>query len=178
MTTTDERPDMAELLQGGAMLPMHGLTEATHIGKDDLPFVDLGDGSSIQLLQADLNQGLWVINSRFAPGYSVPKHYHTGSVFAVTHSGSWYYKEYPEYVNRAGSYLYEPAHSVHTLMVSQDNEGDTEVWFAIYGANINMTEEGQVTGVVDAQGILGIYRAVCEQQGLSHEKVIVIGEPE
>ncbi|MFP6663299.1 MAG: 2,4'-dihydroxyacetophenone dioxygenase family protein [Deltaproteobacteria bacterium] len=177
MATTDEQPDMAELLQAGATLPTHGLTEAMHIGKDDLPFVDLGDGSTLQLLQVDLNQGLWVINTRFSPGYKVQKHYHTGPVFAVTHSGSWYYKEYPDDVNRAGSYLYEPAHSVHTLMVSEDNEGDTEVWFAINGANINMDEEGRVVGVVDAQGVLGVYRALCEAQGVSHEKVIVIGEP-
>lgn len=171
-----ETPDMAELLQGGAMVPTHGLTEAIHIGKDDLPWIDIGDGSEIQLLQADLNQGLWVINSRFQPGYQVQTHYHTGAVFAVTLSGSWYYEEYPEYVNRKGSYLYEPAHSVHTLTVSKDNEEATEVWFAIYGANINIEKDGRVTGVVDTQAILGVYRALCEQQGLSHEKVIVIGE--
>jgi 2,4'-dihydroxyacetophenone dioxygenase len=177
MATTEDRSGMGELLQGGAMLPTRGLTEAMHIGRDDLPFVDLGDGSTLQLLQVDLNQGLWVINACFSPGYKVQTHYHTGSVFAVTHSGSWYYEEYPDYVNRAGSYLYEPAHSVHTLTVSEDNPGDTEVWFAIYGANINIDKEGQVVGVVDAQGILGLYRAFCEQQGLSHEKIIVIGEP-
>lgn len=172
-----ETPDMGELLQGGAMVPTHGLTEAIHIGKDDLPWVDIGDGSELQLLQADLNQGLWVINSRFSPGYKVQTHYHTGAVFAVTMSGSWYYEEYPDYVNRKGSYLYEPAHSVHTLVVSEDNDEVTEVWFAIYGANINIEKDGRVTGVVDTQGVLGLYRALCEQQGLSHEKVIVIGEP-
>ena len=168
--------EMDELLQGGAMIPPHGLTEAIHIGENDLPFVDLGDGSLLQLLQVDLNQGLWVVRTKFKPGYSVDKHYHTGPVFAVTFSGCWYYKEYPDYKNTAGSYLYEPAHSVHTLTVAEDNEEMTDVWFAIYGANVNVDDKGQVTGIVDAQGILAAYRGLCDAQGLDHSKVIVKGK--
>ena len=104
--------------------------------------------------------------------------YHTGSVFAVTLAGSWYYREYPDLVNTRGSYLYEPAHSVHTLTVSDDNEGLTDVWFAIYGANVNIDEHGEVTGLVDAQAILTAYRALCDAQRLSHAGVIVMGEPD
>ncbi len=173
-----EAPNMSEQIAGqGGLIPAHGLTAAIHIGESDLPFVDLGDGSKLQLLQVDLNQGLWVVRTKFAPGYKVDKHYHTGSVFAVTLEGSWYYKEYPEYVNTKGSYLYEPAHSVHTLTVSEDNEGETDVWFAIYGANINVDDDGNVIGIVDAQSILAAYQALCEAQGLSSEKVIVLGAP-
>ncbi|MEQ9143053.1 MAG: 2,4'-dihydroxyacetophenone dioxygenase family protein [Parvibaculaceae bacterium] len=173
-----EAPSMNEQIAGqGGLIPAHGLIEAIHIGESDLPFVDLGDGSTLQLLQVDLNQGLWVVRTKFKPGYKVDKHYHTGSVFAVTLSGSWYYKEYPDYVNTKGSYLYEPAHSVHTLTVSEDNTEDTEVWFAIYGANINVDEDGNVIGIVDAQSILAAYRALCQAQGVSSDKVIVIGEP-
>ena len=65
-------------------------------------------------------------------------------------AGSWGYEEYPEYLNRPGSYLYEPAHSVHTLVVPDDNDGETDVWFAIHGANVNVDDDGQVTGVTDA----------------------------
>ena len=35
-------------------------------------------------------------------------------------AGAWKYAEYPE-VNRAGSYLFEPAGSIHTLTVLEDN---------------------------------------------------------
>ena len=167
---------MEGLLQQGGVVPTKGVTEAIHIGESDLPFVDIGDGSLLQLLQVDLRQGLWVVRTKFQPGYSVDTHYHTGSVFAVTFEGSWYYKEYPEHVNRKGSYLFEPAHSVHTLTVSEDNEGETDVWFAVYGVNVNIDAKGNVTGIVDAPGILAAYRALCEAQGLSHEKVIVFGE--
>ena len=176
MASATEMGRLEGLLQQRGMVPMQGLTEATHIGESDLPFVDIGDGSLIQLLQVDLSQGLWVVRTRFQPGYTIDKHYHTGSVFAVTLAGSWYYKEYPDSVNTKGSYLFEPAHSVHTLTVSEDNEGETDVWFAIYGANVNLDANGNVTGIIDAQGILAAYRALCDAKGLSHDKVIVIGE--
>ena len=98
-----------------------------------------------------------------------------GPVFAVTHSGSWFYSEYPETVNRAGSYLYEPAHSIHTLIVSEDNTEETEVWFAIYGANVNIDEGGRVLGIVDAKTVLETYRGGCEESGLDAGNVIVMG---
>ena len=169
---------VGDMVQEGGLVPTRALTEAVHIGESDLPWVDIGDGSLLQLLQADLNQGLWVGRIRFQPGYTVATHYHTGSVFAVTLEGSWYYREYPDLVNTRGSYLYEPAHSVHTLTVSDDNEGVTDVWFAIYGANVNIDEHGEVIGLVDAQAILTAYRALCDAQGLSHAGVIVMGEPD
>ncbi len=112
------------------MIPLHGLTEAIHISESEVPFVDTGDGGSMQLLQVDLNQGLWILRTRMPPGRTITKHYHTGSVFAVTLKGRWFYKEYPSYVNAPGSYLYEPAGSVHTLMTPKDQEGITDVWFA------------------------------------------------
>ncbi len=150
--------------------------EALHIGEDDLPFVDLGDGTRIQLQQVDLTQGLWVLRTKFSPGYQVATHYHTGPVFAVTFTGSWHYREYPDVVNTKGSYLFEPAGSVHTLIVPDTNTEETDVWFAIYGPNINTDETGQVTGILDANSILNVYRAMCDEQGLSHDKLIVIGE--
>lgn len=150
-------------------------THAIHIGSDDLPFVDIGDGSHLQLLQVDLNQGIWVVRVKFKPGTQVDTHYHTGPVYAVTRSGRWFYKEYPEYENTAGSYLFEPAGSVHTLTVPADQDEDVDVWFAVYGSNVNMDENGQVISVVDAPSILAIYRTICAEQGLDCSKVIVQG---
>jgi 2,4'-dihydroxyacetophenone dioxygenase len=144
---------------------------ALHRGENDLPWIDLGDGSDLQLLQCDVEAGLWVIRTRFTPGYLVQTHKHTGEVFAFTISGSWKYVEYPE-VNTAGSYLYEPAGSVHTLTVPDTNEGLTDVWFAIRGANLNLDEAGNVTSVVDAGTIRDFYLAACEAQGLPKPPVI------
>ena len=144
---------------------------ALHRGENDLPWVDLGDGSAMQLLQVDVEAGLWVVRTRFAPGYLVQTHKHTGEVLAFTISGSWKYLEYPE-VNTAGSYLFEPAGSVHTLTVPDTNEGVTDVWFAIRGANLNLDADGNVTSVVDAGGIRDFYLAMCEDMGLPRPPVI------
>jgi quercetin dioxygenase-like cupin family protein len=148
------------------------IPRALHRGESDLPFVALGDGTHLQLLQVDVEAGLWVIRTKFEPGVVVPTHKHTGEVFAFTLSGSWKYREYPE-VNTAGSYLYEPAGSVHTLMVPEDNHDLTDVWFAIYGANLNLDADGNVETVVDAALVRDTYFAICEAEG--HGRPPVIG---
>jgi hypothetical protein len=129
----------------------------------------------MQLLHVDLAQGLWVVRMRFQPGYRIAKHYHSGPVYAVTQRGSWYYIEYPDQVNSAGSYLFEPAGSVHTLVVPEDQVGDTEVWFAVFGANVNIGDDDQVITVLDAATVLGTYRALCAANGLDMNAVIVAG---
>jgi len=147
-----------------------------HRGENDLPFVDLGGGNHLQLLQVDLATGVWIVRNRFEPGTVVQTHKHTGHVYAFTQSGSWYYRETPDQVNTAGSYLYEPAGSVHTLTVPDTNEGITDVWFTIYGANLNLDADGNVELVVDAHGLLPFYKAMCAaQHGVTDPPVYVIG---
>lgn len=148
---------------------------AIHRSEDELPFVDLGEGTTLQVLQVDLASGAWVIRNRFAPDTTVQIHRHTGHVLAFTLSGSWHYLESPEAINTAGSYLYEPAGSVHTLHVPASNDEPTDVWFAIHGANLNLDAAGAVELVIDAPLILAIYRDLCAQQhGLSDPPVIVV----
>jgi quercetin dioxygenase-like cupin family protein len=143
--------------------------------ESDLPFVDFGDGSTLQLLQVDLATGIWIVRSRFAAGATIQTHKHTGHVYAFTQSGSWYYLETPEFVNQAGSYLYEPAGSVHTLHVPETNTEVTDVWFTIYGANLNLDKDGNVELVIDAHTIYAFYNALCAQQhGVSDPPVVVI----
>ena len=145
------------------------MTEAVHIGADELPFIDIGDGSLLKVLQVKRGEGLWIIENIFQAGYEVDKHRHTGPVFAYTVSGAWKYKEY-DYVNRTGSFLYEPAGSVHTLQCIEDN---TRVWFQMYGSNINLDADGNITSVVDGDMTLQFYLAMCEEQGLPRPNVLV-----
>ena len=144
--------------------------EAVHIGDDEAPFVDIGDGSKLRVLQVDVGEGLWIIENIFQAGYEVQKHRHTGPVFGYTTSGAWKYKEY-DYINRAGSFLYEPASSEHTLQCIEDN---TRVWFQMYGSNINLDENGEIDSVVDGLVTLEFYYAMCEAEGLSRPKVLVL----
>lgn len=157
------------------MVPLDGDNDTLHIGTDDLPYAEAGDGSALQLLHVDLTQGLWISKTRLPPGYRVTRHYHTGVVFAVTLQGRWFYEEAPEAINSPGSYLFEPAGSLHTLATPADQEGDTIVWFAINGANLNVGAEGKVVSVVDARFALELYRGYCEALGLDISKLIVHG---
>jgi 2,4'-dihydroxyacetophenone dioxygenase len=167
---------MAATMQANGVVSRQHTREAILIHDEDLPWVSLPDGSQLQLLQVDLNQNLWVVRNRLKPGFCIDTHYHTGPVFAVTQSGEWFYKEYPDKINKAGSYLYEPAHSVHTLTVAADAKEDAVVWFAIFGSNVNINENGDVTSILDSQTILMAYRALCMVEGKTCDNVIVVGE--
>jgi 2,4'-dihydroxyacetophenone dioxygenase len=74
-----------------------------------------------------------------------------------------------DYVNRAGSFLYEPAGSVHTLECLED---ETNVWFQMYGANLNLDADGNIESVFDGPGTLAAYYALCEAAGLPKPKVL------
>ena len=154
---------------------LKALAHATHIGEKDLPFVDFGEKTKGQVLMVDLANGIWVIRGRFEPGAEVTKHYHTGPVLAFTSAGLWHYKEYPEDVNVKGSFLYEPAHSLHTLTVPETNTEITDVWFAVEGANLNLDENNDVISVTDAKSVLDTYEEQCLDQKLNFDKLIVHG---
>ena len=142
---------------------------AIHLGADDLPFVEIGDGNKLKVIQVDVGEGLWIVENIFQKSYAVQTHRHTGPVYAYTTSGAWKYREY-DYVNRAGSFLYEPAGSIHTLTCIED---DTQVWFHMYGVNLNLAEDGSIESVADGAGALAAYYALCEAQGFDRPNVIV-----
>jgi 2,4'-dihydroxyacetophenone dioxygenase len=142
---------------------------AVHLGGDQIPFADMGGGNLIRVLQVREKESLWIIENVFQAGFEVATHRHTGPVWGYTSSGGWKYKEY-EYVNRANSFLYEPANSVHTLQCIED---DTRVWFHMYGVNLNLDAEGNIESVSDGAGTLAFYLALCEQQGLGRPPVLV-----
>ena len=52
------------------------------------------------------------------------------------------------------------------------------MWFTVYGANLNLGENGQVELVVDAPFMLEIYRAFCkDQHGLEDPPVVIVESP-
>ena len=141
---------------------------AVHIGVDDLPWVDIGPGAKLKVLQVREREGLWVVANIFPAGYAVQTHRHTGPVWGYTVAGAWKYREY-DYINRAGSFLYEPAGSVHTLECVED---ETMVWFHMYGANLNLDSDGNVESVTDGAGTLAAYYMLCEAAGLPRPNVL------
>ena len=145
-------------------------TEAVHRGASELPWAEMGGGNKLKVLQVNEREGLWIVENIFMAGFEVQTHRHTGPVWGYTVSGAWKYKEY-DYVNRAGSFLWEPAGSVHTLQCVEDN---THVWFHMYGVNLNLDADGNVESVTDGASSLRGYLAMCEMQGLGTPPVIIV----
>jgi 2,4'-dihydroxyacetophenone dioxygenase len=176
LSPQDKLAAFAAKVMARPMIPSTSDQITRHVGMEELPYAEAGDGSAIQLLHVDLNVGLWISKTRLPPGYRVITHYHTGLVYAVTLQGSWYYEESPHEINHPGSYLFEPAGSRHTLVTPKDQKGDTIAWFAIYGANINLDDKGNPVSMVDAKAALDLYRGYCDALGLNYDKLIVVGE--
>ena len=143
---------------------------AVHIGADELPWADMGKGNKLKVLQVKEREGLWIVQNIFQAGFEVQTHRHTGPVWGYTVAGAWKYKEY-DYVNRAGSFLYEPAGSVHTLMCVED---DTNVWFHMYGANLNLDANGNVESVLDGRTALDGYYLMLDAQGIPRPTNILV----
>lgn len=146
---------------------------AEHLGDDELPWVSNSrtDGVELKLFTAKVKEGLWILRTRFSPGVELQTHKHTGQVHAFTLSGAWGYRE-SEYLNTAGSFLYEPAGSIHTLYVPETNTEVTDIWFAIWGANLNMDADGNITSVSDAESNLEYYRSACAELGIDDPPVL------
>jgi 2,4'-dihydroxyacetophenone dioxygenase len=151
------------------MTMIESAPSAIHRGADEMPFVDIGGGNKLKVLQVKEGEGLWIVENIFQTGFAVQTHRHTGPVWGYTTSGAWKYKE-SEYVNRAGSFLYEPAGSVHTLTCIED---DTKVWFHMYGVNLNLDADGNIDSVASGPSSLKAYYALCEAQGLPRPNVLV-----
>ena len=57
--------------------------------------------------------------------------------------------------------------------MNQQIEDDTNVWFHMYGANLNLDADGNVESVADGAGTLAAYYALAEAEGLPRPNVLV-----
>lgn len=164
----------------GADLPIVALpqTELLTVNEHDVPWLEnsLAAGVKIKPLRFDIEAGVWVLLASFAPGSRVPLHYHTGEAEVVTMSGRWHYAEYPDQPQTAGSYLFEPAGSVHTLIVPEDNTEETLMHVRVRGANINFNEDGTFHSILDATALVFLTDLFAQQLGIEDMRYIRGGE--
>jgi 2,4'-dihydroxyacetophenone dioxygenase len=144
-----------------------------HVGDDDAPWVDTGYGLDLKVVRFDPMKGTWVIRNRFRPGVQLQIHRHTGPVDGYTLAGRWHYLEY-DFYSHAGSYIYEPANSVHTLDVPEDNTEETDVLFVIEGALLNLDPDGNVESYTDGPAILEAYYALLEAAGTPRPNGLIV----
>ena len=154
----------------GALLPLVALPqgELLTVNAHEIPMVKdaLGPGVHFQPLRLDIEAGEWVVLATFAPGACVPLHYHTGVAEVYTLSGAWHYEEYPDQLQTAGSYLYEPGSSVHTFITPESNTEDTVFLVRVQGANINFDQDGNFHSILDAALIAHLTGTLAEEQNL------------
>src|SRR5580698_3883436 len=155
------------------MSTMTPLDVVRHVGEDDAPWADTGTGVDLKIVRFDPMRGTWVIRNRFRPGTRLQVHKHTGPVDGYTLAGRWHYLEY-DFYSTAGSYIYEPASSVHTLDVPAENTGATDVLFVIEGALLNLDADGNVESVMDGPGTLAAYFALLEAEGKPRPNGLIV----
>ena len=132
---------------------------------EDAPWADTGIGVLLKVVRYDsharhLGDPQPLPAGRAAadpPPHRVGRRLHVGRVAGTTSSTTS--------TSTPGSYLYEPANSVHTLHVPEDNTEDTDVCFIIEGALLNLAADGSVESVSDGPGTLEAYYALLEAQG-------------
>ena len=148
-------------------------TELLTVNVADIPLLKdaLGPGSNFQPLFLDPEVGVWALIATFPAGVELPIHLHTGPVHAYTLQGKWIYKEYPDQPQTTGSYLYEPASSVHSLLTLEPSV----VLFVISGANVSFTDDGQFHSVLDAITMINLTNKLAEAQGLPPVKYLTGG---
>jgi len=154
----------------GSPLPLVALpqTELLTVNESDVPLLTdiLGPWLDATPLGLDLEAGCWVVLATFEPGSSVPLHYHTGVAEVYTLSGRWHYAEYPDQPQTAGSYLLEPAGSVHTFICPETNTEDTVLFIRVEGANLNFDENGQLHSILDTTSIRYLADQTAAAKGL------------
>ena len=128
-------------------------------------------GLSINPLFLDGENGLWVLRVKFAPGTTLPMHFHTGTVHFYTLAGCWHYLEYPEQKQTAGSYLYEPRCSIHTFHCPEDG-GGADGFMVVAGANINFDDGGNFLNIMDAAWIEKTLHDASAAQGIKPPRYI------
>jgi 2,4'-dihydroxyacetophenone dioxygenase len=152
----------------GALLPLvaHPHGELLTVNEATIPLLRdvFGHGVHFKPLRLDLAGGCWVILAVLSPGAKMPVHYHTGPAEAYTLSGYWYYHEYPDQPQTAGSYVYRPAGSVHTFICPESNTEDTVILLRVEGANVNFTQDGRFHSILDAVMIYHATQMVAEDQ--------------
>ena len=128
--------------------------------------IKVGELSIEGLEFLDSENGVWVFRVLFEPGTVLPKHFHTGVVHLYTMAGSWHYTEYPDDLQVAGSYLFEPGGSIHQFQVPADNTEVTDTFMIVMGANINFDPDGNYMNIMDAGWIEQVMLAAGKEQGI------------
>jgi hypothetical protein len=115
----------------------------------------------MQLLRCSVEENSFTNLIRYPAGVQLATHLHTGHVHAYTFSGRWRYLEY-DWEAGPGSYVSEPAGTVHTLKI----EEETLALFIVNGGFIYFGPDGAFLRYQDAATTLADVQAALAVDGL------------
>lgn len=139
------------------------------------PGIDVGHlipGMKLWPLFLDPENATYVLYASYAPGTRLPAHFHTGPVHFFTVKGRWNYVEYPQDPQTAGSYLYEPASTVHALCVPEDAEEDMEGFMVVKGANVDFDGDGNYLGTAHSGAMEQMILECAKRMGIEMPRYI------
>ena len=155
-------------------LAIHEQDRLLSINIHQEPAIDLGHlipGMKLWPLFLDPDNGTWVLYACYAPGTTLPKHFHTGAVHFFTTKGTWGYREYPQDMQTPGSYLYEPPGTVHTFHIPEDGD-PVEGFMVVSGVNVVFDDDGNYLSTDHAGSMEQIFLECARLQGIDMPRYI------
>ena len=130
---------------------------------DTIPWVPQGDGVWFKPLRLCPESGSWTNLLRVTKQGTVSLHRHRAAVEAWVVSGQWRYLE-RDWVARAGTYVFEPAGDVHTLV----NTGQEEMvtLFVMHGPIEYIGPNGETIFTETAETKFSRYSDYCQEKGI------------
>ena len=134
---------------------------------DDGPWVPYADGVWIQPCCFDVTSGGFSVVLKGLPGAKLGVHYHVGTVRGYTMRGHWRYLEH-DWVAKPGTFIYEPAGEVHTLVITDDSPEPALILFVVEGGLIYLDDavKGVFSAYEDGFSMLELTRKHYREVGL------------
>ncbi|HXW81787.1 MAG TPA: 2,4'-dihydroxyacetophenone dioxygenase family protein [Acidimicrobiales bacterium] len=134
-----------------------------------LPWVPQAEGVYFRPLRICPELGSWTNLLRVTKKGTINLHRHVAPVEAWVISGQWRYLE-RDWVARPGTYVFEPAGDVHTLV----NTGEEEMvtLFCMHGPIEYIGRDGETIFTETAETKLSKYVSFCEANGISLAPII------
>ncbi len=139
------------------------LEKTLHIHSHDLPYVEFGEGTSICILQARPEDGIFTALFKAEPFAFTELHMHRTKqpVVGFTLKGAWGHDH--QYLYRPGTYIYETPGVVHQFL--NGPEVTEAIFFGAGAVDFVHPDTLEVTKTITTDQILQVYIRRCEELG-------------
>jgi 2,4'-dihydroxyacetophenone dioxygenase len=140
------------------------LGEQSHAALEEIPWAVMHrpyGTVEMRLVRCSPARNVYTNVVRWPAGTRLPRHLHTGDVHSYTFRGKWGYAEY-SWRATAGSFVYEPTGTSHTLEVDED----TEAMFTVAGGMVWYGADGRLDTYQEAADLLVMVEDALTTQGL------------